>query len=279
QSDPSRASRSITSSVPRSRRPRAPRYASACRRRATTAGHADDRGRHRVFQQAGRSQDRPGSGRANSRLEPHVVHRKAPDADGGQGCAGAQMTDAAPTSESNGQHPRKATAFYVALVAALDRRRRAVGFTFEDCDDRSGNPDRYTAKGFHPNTLSGRQMSWQVLQTPLDALFPCGLQIPLKPKPVPDQRALNRLRKQEPVPRGGASQRRYRDFIEVCRLGGLASHKARMEKHSPEQRARFPRQAARARSPKLTPAERRAIARAGARARRRQAAPPPAAAG
>jgi len=111
-------------------------------------------------------------------------------------------------------------------------------------------------------------MSWSVLQNLLDALYPAGVEIILKPRPVSDPKLVARLRKQEPlVPKGGASHQRYREFLEVCRRGGLASHKARMEKHSPAQRARFARKAARARARSLTPEERREIGRAGALAR------------
>src|SRR5262249_19055703 len=105
------------------------------------------------------------------------------------------MSEAA-TSE-NSQRQRKVTALYVALVAALDRRRRSIGWSFEHCDDISGNPDRYTAKGFHPNAPSGRQMTWSVLQNLLDALYPAGVEIILKPRPVSDPKLLARLRKQE----------------------------------------------------------------------------------
>lgn len=63
---------------------------------------------------------------------------------------------------------------YLALVQALDARRRALGWTCEQLDDAAGGQDRYWSKCLHADTPSGRQAGWDTLQDYCDALFPAG---------------------------------------------------------------------------------------------------------
>ena len=64
------------------------------------------------------------------------------------------------------------TALYRQLIQSLELRRRELGWSFEKCDEVSGLQRGYAAKAWHPDTNSGRQAGWQVLQWLLDAMFP-----------------------------------------------------------------------------------------------------------
>lgn len=165
------------------------------------------------------------------------------------------------------QAPRSGvTALYLALTQALDRRIRAIGWTMERVDQVSGNADGYCAKALHPLAPSGRQAKWETFQNILDSVYPDGLQVTLKANPVTSAKHASRLSKKTLADRGGHSSRKM-DIAELARQGGLASVAARQLKHTPEQRARIARKAARARARSLTPQERSEIARDAARAR------------
>ena len=49
-------------------------------------------------------------------------------------------------------------------AAAAKLRRRELKWTFEKIDEVSGLQRGYTAKCFHPDTKTGRQAGWPVLQ-------------------------------------------------------------------------------------------------------------------
>jgi hypothetical protein len=66
---------------------------------------------------------------------------------------------------------------YLEIVQALDARRRRLGWTCEQLDDAAGAQDRYWAKALHPDTPSGRQAGWDMLQLYADALFPAGVNL------------------------------------------------------------------------------------------------------
>lgn len=174
------------------------------------------------------------------------------------------------TPTINGKRKPPAAGIYLAIVRAVDRRIRTLGWTMEDCDTRAGLPDRYVAKAPHPNTASGRQASWQSLQCLIGALYPNGVRVRLEPLPITDARQLERLRKQEPLRKFGGCDRRKFDLLEFSRRGGIAGAKARNEKLTPQRRSAIARKAARARQAKLTPQERAEIARDAARARWQQ---------
>jgi hypothetical protein len=121
------------------------------------------------------------------------------------------------------------------------------------------------------NSLPFFPRFWQTLQDIVDAIYPGGVRVILKPNPVADQKLVSRLRKQDTRSVSGRIE-----HLEISRRGALASVRARLAKHTPEQRSRYARMAARARSAALTPAERSEIARGGALERwaRRQEARP-----
>jgi hypothetical protein len=64
------------------------------------------------------------------------------------------------------------TALYRQLIQCLEMRRRELSWTFERLDEVSGLQRGYAAKAFRPDTNSGRQAGWQVLQWLTDEMFP-----------------------------------------------------------------------------------------------------------
>jgi hypothetical protein len=154
---------------------------------------------------------------------------------------------AAVTSEGRLPAKRKpATAIYLALVTALERRIRAVGLTMQECDDAAGLQDGYCAKLLHPDTPSGRQANWPMLQLLCTAVYPEGFTLSIKPAPSRDPLLLKRLSSTRRK-RGSGHHQRYVDYLEMSRRGGLHSHQVRMAKYSAEDRKRIARKAARAR--------------------------------
>jgi hypothetical protein len=130
------------------------------------------------------------------------------------------ITDAAPAS------PTRAgvTAFYRAVVEQLHTRIRRLGLPMWRCDDLSGLQDGYTAKLLHPDTPSGRQARWETLQLLVDALFPDGYQIIIKP--LDAKRAAKLQPETNPV-----VDARVRSIMSMMgRKGGLKSWEVRRAK-------------------------------------------------
>ena len=139
------------------------------------------------------------------------------------------------------------TAFYLAVIKIVERRIRALGWTMETCDDRSGNQSGYTAKMLHPGTPSGRAAQWQTLQYLLDAIFPDGVRVVITPLRGDK---LNRLSMETLSTRRPTDSRKF-DIIQLSRRGGLASAAMRMHRLTPEQRSAIASKASRARWEKL----------------------------
>src|SRR5262245_19131175 len=157
------------------------------------------------------------------------------------------MVETAVTDDQPSAPRQPATAIYLAVVAALERRIRSLGLTMQECDDLSGNEDGYTAKMLHPDTPSGRQAQSRTLQNLISALYrDDDFHLIIKPGPSRDPLLLKRLRRDR-AGRGSILHRRHIDFLEMSRRGGLRSHEVRMAKHSAADRSRFARNAARAR--------------------------------
>jgi hypothetical protein len=72
--------------------------------------------------------------------------------------------------------------FYRAIVLEIERRRLALGISMDECSDRAGVADRYWSKALYPNTPSGRVAKWETIQDIVDALFPAGYDVVIKPK-------------------------------------------------------------------------------------------------
>jgi hypothetical protein len=72
--------------------------------------------------------------------------------------------------------------FYRAIVLEIERRRLALGISMDEVSDRAGIADRFYGKALHPNTPSGRQAKWETIQDIVDAIFPEGVDVILRPK-------------------------------------------------------------------------------------------------
>lgn len=70
-----------------------------------------------------------------------------------------------------------ATSIYLAIVQEFERRRRALGLPMWKVDEAAGGSSRYFAKMLYPETPSGRQSSWAIVQLYADALFPDGFTV------------------------------------------------------------------------------------------------------
>ncbi len=92
---------------------------------------------------------------------------------------------------------------YLALVQALDARRRALGWTCEQLDDAAGTQDRYWAKVLHADAPSGRVAGWETLQLYADAMWPTGCNLLAL-----DARHIDRKRRRISVPRPANIQAR-----------------------------------------------------------------------
>jgi hypothetical protein len=68
-----------------------------------------------------------------------------------------------------------ATNFYMLVVELLERRRAELGLTLAKLDELSGVQDGYSAHMLKPNTPTGRQAHWDMLQLLIDVLYPDGI--------------------------------------------------------------------------------------------------------
>jgi hypothetical protein len=72
---------------------------------------------------------------------------------------------------------------YRALMLEVERRRQALGFPMEKFSEWAGLCDRFYPKALHADKPSGRQVQWGTFQIIIDALFPNGVDVILKPRP------------------------------------------------------------------------------------------------
>lgn len=75
------------------------------------------------------------------------------------------------------------TPIYRRIMLEVEARRLALGLPMEKFSDWAGIAERSYPKYLHADTPSGRQASWEVLQVILNALYPGGFEIVIKPKP------------------------------------------------------------------------------------------------
>jgi hypothetical protein len=72
--------------------------------------------------------------------------------------------------------------FYMAVMHELELRRISLNISMDEISDRAGVADRFFSKALHASTPSGRQAQWRTLQDIVDALFPEGYDVIIKPK-------------------------------------------------------------------------------------------------
>jgi transcriptional regulator with XRE-family HTH domain len=137
--------------------------------------------------------------------------------------------------------------FYRAIMIELERRRLSRGLSMQEICDHSGLADYYYSKALHASTPSGRQARWDSLQDLVDALFPEGYDVEIRPK-VGMRLSAADLRCKIKSAAALTDRKSQREFMrELGRLGGVA----RREKFK-----------------NMTPEERKAIAEKGRKTKR-----------
>jgi hypothetical protein len=76
-----------------------------------------------------------------------------------------------------------ATLVYMTIIHQIEEMRIASGMTMAAFSEYAGLPERYYAKALHPDTPSGRQASWESVQTMLETLAPHGFEVVIRRKP------------------------------------------------------------------------------------------------
>jgi transcriptional regulator with XRE-family HTH domain len=77
---------------------------------------------------------------------------------------------------------RNIAPFYMAVMLEIERRRLQLNISMQEVCDRSGVADYYYSKALHASTPSGREARWSTLQDIVDALFPEGYDVEIRPK-------------------------------------------------------------------------------------------------
>lgn len=113
------------------------------------------------------------------------------------------------------------TGIYQQLVEQIHARIKRLGLPMWRCDDLSGVQDGYTAKMLHPETPSGRQARWETLQLLIDAVYPDGFSVTIRPRGRGTPKALQRTSNKQ------VDQRVKAVMMMTGRQGGLKSAERR----------------------------------------------------
>jgi hypothetical protein len=73
------------------------------------------------------------------------------------------------------------TSIYRGIMLECERRRQSLGLAMWKVDELAGTQDGYYAKAVHADAASGRQAQWKTLQDIIDALFPSGVDVVIRP--------------------------------------------------------------------------------------------------
>lgn len=131
-----------------------------------------------------------------------------------------------------------ATAIYRSIMLEIERRRLALGMPHWQVNDAAGTQDGYFAKMMLPDTPSGRQASWETLQLVIDALFPDGFEVIIRPTKDGALSADDQRRKMR-FATAHTNPRTQRELMRELRLQALA-------RMTPQQRAESARKAGKA---------------------------------
>jgi hypothetical protein len=92
-----------------------------------------------------------------------------------------------PDPEAEAEIPyrrRKACDLYLAIIQEIRDRMAETGLTMTECDERTGFHEGYTAHVLTPDTPTGRQARWEMLQCLIDVLWPEGFTLSIEPMGV-----------------------------------------------------------------------------------------------
>jgi hypothetical protein len=125
--------------------------------------------------------------------------------------------------------------FFRAIMLELERQRLSRGLSMQEICDHSGLADYYYSKALHASTPSGRQARWDSLQDLVDALFPAGYDVIIRPKAGMRLSAAD-LRCKIKSAAALTDRKSQREFMrELGRLGGVA-RRERFKNMTPEER-------------------------------------------
>jgi hypothetical protein len=79
-----------------------------------------------------------------------------------------------------------ATPIYRSVMLECERRRQQLGVSMDRFSEFAGLPDRAYAKMVWPDGVAGRQATWESVQRVIDALFPDGFDLMVKPRKGPE---------------------------------------------------------------------------------------------
>lgn len=154
-----------------------------------------------------------------------------------------------------------ATSIYFAIMGEVERRRLALGIPMEKLSEFCGISDRAYSKYQAPDTSSGRQATWSVLQAIVDCLFADGLDLRIRARKGPKLDALS-ARYALKFDRAFADGRTRRELLSEWGSRGGRSHDA-------NHLTKIGRRGGRARREKLSAAKRSELARHAALVRHR----------
>jgi hypothetical protein len=151
------------------------------------------------------------------------------------------MLDARPSGSNRRLSPsERATPLYRALVLEIERRRQVTGVSMSELSDIAGAPDRYFSKMLHPDTPAGRVARWFTLEEFMQALFPQGYDVEIRPRTGAPLSAED-LRRKVRFAAATNSRRAQRDVMADLGRRSAAVRKATM---TAEQRSAIARRAA-----------------------------------
>jgi len=157
----------------------------------------------------------------------------------------------------------QATPIYRAIMLEIERRRVALGFPMEKFSEYAGVPDRYFPKALHADQPSGRQAQWGTLQVIVDALFPHGFDLEIRPRPGAVMSADNLKAKLLQL-KANIDPRSQRELMrELGRKGGMAL----LARRAPQALRKQRRNAAKSRARALSKERRIEIAKEAAKKR------------
>jgi hypothetical protein len=127
--------------------------------------------------------------------------------------------------------------FFRAVMVELERQRLARGLSMQEVCDHSGLADYYYSKALHASTPSGRQARWDSLQDLVDALFPEGYDVVIKPK-VGMRLSAADLRCKIKSAAALTDRKSQREFMRELSHKGVEARRTKLAAMTEEQRKR-----------------------------------------
>jgi hypothetical protein len=131
---------------------------------------------------------------------------------------------------------------YRSFWLEIERRRQQLAISQDRLSEIAGIADRSFSKYLLPETPTGRAARWETMQIVMDALYPSGFDIVVRPRNGPELDVLSYKFKI----RAAAAQHDRRLRREFMAELGAKGGRARAQKLSPEHRREIARRAGQA---------------------------------